>query len=422
MHPALSNGLAVALAGAAFAFAACTGGGDGDRGAQRPPTGTAATPAERPTEDGTAGVGDVSAASTAALPPIEQLEVTARDVFASYFDRKDDADRRFYADGVWHGPSGCWPCATGPAGLGAVLWSLGKLPDAAHRAAVVETFDHAIAARQQANGSYGKETNSEAINVAFFAPVLGSALLVLGDRIPAASRERWRRSLLRSARFLRNNKELQWYVNGNINLAYALTLYVTWRATGDRSIRSLYRRQLDFVEHPPGRWSEHGLELRRRPARSDGADGRGYLAESGPGGTGYDPEYTQLTLDVLSRLYVMSGDREILRLTNLLTNQTLPGVDERWNLLTTGTRHPEPDRYVPYTTPALTVLGRLGGRKDLAPRVDEHIARIAATYRSAMTFSHPNFYRGTDSQMGTALLALNMRRPGDRAVLAGARR
>jgi hypothetical protein len=416
----LPNALSACLAAATLAFAGCGGGGDDHRPAatiaDRPAPvqiGPLEGPPDKPAHTGSAALGDEVAAAGAPLPASAELERASKQVFDDYYERSGDDDPRYYADGVWHGPTICWPCATGPAGLGAVLWRLGDLPDRRQRAAVIETFDHAITEHQQPDGSYGKETNSEAINVAFFAPVLGSALLVLGDRIPRRTRKRWQRSLLRSTEFLERHKELDWYVNGNINLAYALTLYVTWRATGDQHARTLYRRQLEFVTSPPARWADRGLELKRRPSRKDGSDGRAFLAESGPGGTGYDPEYSLLQLDVLSRLYLLSGDREIRRLMNLLTNQTLTGVDERWRLLTTGTRHPERDRYVPYNTAALVVLARLGGRKDLRSKVQASLEHIADSYRSATTFTHQNFYRGADSQLGTALLALNMRRPAD---------
>ena len=355
-------------------------------------------------------------ATTANAPPMqpvgtpaEQVRQVAVAVFDDYFTKKDAADDRYYAGGVWRGPEGCWPCATGPAGLGAALWSQGELDDPAAQRAVVGTFDHAIATRQKADGSFGT-----GIDTAFFTPVLGTALMVLGDRIPDSTRRRWQRSLVRGAGSLERNDELTWYVNGNINLTYALTLFLTWRATGDTHWKRLYENQLSFATAPPAaRWRGRGLKLRRTPGSSDGSDGRGFLTETGPGGTGYDPEYTQLALDVLTRFYVLSGDRRVLRLDNLLTNQALTGVNGEWNLLTTGTRHIERNRYVPFTTASLTVLGTLGGRDDLKRSLDSQLLRIVDLYRGAMTFTHPNMYRGVDTQLGTLLLASEMSKAGD---------
>jgi hypothetical protein len=162
--------------------------------------------------------------------------------------------------------------------------------------------------------------------------------------------------------------------------------------------------------------------LPSRPSAPDGSDGRGFLTETGPGGTGYDPEYTYVQLDVLSRLYMLSGERRVLRLLNLLTNQTLRGVNDDWDLLTTGTRHPEKDRYVPFTTPALTVLSRLGRNDRIEPDVAGQLARTLEIYRSATTYSHPNLYRGADTQLGTVLLALQARKPADGRVFRRRRR
>jgi hypothetical protein len=414
--------LAVALAGAVLAIAAC-GGGSGDR-AEAPRATTAAVPA--PAEDAATAPKDdgLSAMSDEATTddPLAQVAPTAKYVFDSWFEKEGPDDPRYYENGVWHGPADCPTCGVGPSGLGAVLWAKGMLDEPAKRTAIVRTFEERVRG-QRSNGSYGTAGNSEAITVAFFAPALGSTLLVLGERLPASTRARWARSLRRSAEFLRDHKELDWYVNGNINLAYAATLYVTYLATGDSEFRTLFRRQLRFATDPPkGRWSDRGLETPRRPTRSDGSDGRGYLTETGPGGTGYDPEYTYVQLDVLSRLYLLSGDREVLRLLNLLANQTLRNVDAKWNLLTTGTRHPEPNRYVPYTTSALLVLDRLGGNRRLQDSVAPQVARTLDLYRSATTFSHPNIYRSVDSQLGTLMLAMEARRPGDARVFRRLRR
>jgi hypothetical protein len=423
----LSSTLAVALVGARFAVAGCGGHGS-DRKAREPrpaPAQSAAAPLPAPL---TTPRHDGLAAASDGAPPRGRTSSAdavsaAQFVFDAYYRRDGADDPRYYENGTWHGPTGCWTCAVGPAGLGAALWAVGALDDRAKRAAVIETFDRAIRTNQRSNGSYGDVDNSEAINVAFFAPMLGNALLALGDRLPAGTRARWRNSLQRSAEFLLRHRELDWYVNGNINLGYALSLYVTYRATGDKKLRALYRKQLRFATSPPaGRWGDRGLKLARRPNRDDGADGRGYLTETGVGGTGYDPEYTYVQLDVLSRLYLLSGDPGVLRLMNLLTNQSLLKVNDKWNLLTTGTRHPEPDRYVPFTTPALLVLSRLGGNEKLKDETASQVDRILDLYRSATTFTHPNLYRGTDTELGTLLLALDARKPGDPKVFKRLRR
>jgi hypothetical protein len=133
----------------------------------------------------------------------------------------------------------------------------------------------------------------------------------------------------------------------------------------------------------------------------------GYLAESGGGAPGFDPEYAGTQLDVASRLYVLSGDPRALRLANLLTNAVLPRVGGTWLLDTSGgTRHPLPDRHVPFTTPALAALAWLGGRSDLAADVPHQFARINQAYRAAIHYGgSANMYHGLGSQVAVILLA-----------------
>src|SRR4029079_8667659 len=84
----------------------------------------------------------------------------------------------------------------------------------------------------------------------------------------------------------------------------------------------------DFTLHPPqDRWPGFGLQLLDTGPTTGGERGAaGCLAESGGGPPGFDPEYAGIQLDVVSRLYVLSGDPRALRLANLLTNALLPSV------------------------------------------------------------------------------------------------
>ena len=138
-----------------------------------------------------------------------------------------------------------------------------------------------------------------------------------------------------------------------------------------------------------------------------GADGEaGYLAESGGGVPGFDPEYAGTQLDVVSRLYVLSGDPRALDLANLLTNALLPRVGGTWLLDTSGgTRHPMPDRRVPFTTPRSPPSAGSAGAPT-SPRTFPHqFARINQAYRAAVHYGSANTYHGLGSQVAVILLA-----------------
>jgi hypothetical protein len=241
----------------------------------------------------------------------------------------------------------------------------------------------------------------------FFTLELGNAYLELSDSLGKARRDRWRGAITGAADYLVRNGNLTWYTNGNINLGNTAVFYLAWRVSGRASYLDAYNRSWTFTLSPPQqRWRGFGLHLIRTPRRADGADGAGYLAESGGLAPGFDPEYSMLQLDVASRLYVESGDPRALRVTNLLVNALLPRVDADWALDTSnGTRRPQIGRKVPFITPALVVLADLGGRTALIPRARSQFGRIDREFRGALTYSHRNMYRGLGNEAAVVLEA-----------------
>jgi hypothetical protein len=205
----------------------------------------------------------------------------------------------------------------------------------------------------------------------FFGVEFGTAYEQLAANLDPAQRKRWQASLAAAADYLINKGVVTWYTNGNINLGETEFFYLVWQATKDDKYRQTYEASWSFTLSPPqARWPGAGLVIVKAPTRSDGADGSGYLAETGAGGTGFDAEYTELQLEVASRLYLLSRDPRALRLANLMLNMLLPRVDSAWRLDTSGgTRHTEAVRHVGFLSSALTVLSLYGGRSDLAPLV-----------------------------------------------------
>lgn len=292
-----------------------------------------------------------------------------------------------YADGIWETHDGdCWACDQGgPATAAATVYMLTGRSKAQLLRAAEGTIDTAIRARQQADGAFsGPAGDSQPPDVAtmFFAIEEANTYLELSPVLSAAAQARWRNSIAAAAGYLIANGNLSWYTNGNINLGNAELFYLAWRVTGEQRFRRVYQQALSFALHPPQtRWAGCGLVVVKQPTRADGADGAGYLTERGAGGTGFDPEYTELQLDVASRLYLLSGDPRVLRLANMLVNMLLPRIDSSFMLDTSGgTRHPEPNREVPLITSAFAVLGLDGGRADLVPLILPQLKELEAAY------------------------------------------
>ncbi|MDQ3813508.1 MAG: hypothetical protein M3347_06105, partial [Armatimonadota bacterium] len=199
-----------------------------------------------------------------------------------------------------------------------------------------------------------------------------------------------------------------WYTNGNIELGEAELLYLTWKATGEAEYRDLFELQWHFMMAPPQeRWKGFGLRYSKEPAKDDGSDGAGYLAEKGSGEPGFDGNYTQVQLDMASRLYVESRDPRVLRLVHLLLNQLLPRIENEndWTLdMTGGSRQSYKGRFL---SPGLAVAAWLGNRPDLATKVSSQFKVIDREYRAAakQNWNHPNFYRGLGMAVAVILQA-----------------
>ncbi len=323
-----------------------------------------------------------------------------------------------FSDGVWlSADNACWACSVGPGTAAAVLAGTRRDPASlAYRDLAVATFDTAIAAHQQSDGSFApSQAQPDAgISTIFFASELGTAYLELAPVLDAAHRARWAQALTGAADYLVSKRHaLTFYVNGNINLQITEVLFMAWRASSDSRYREAYERSWDFTLHPPPPWSTFGIRIVRAPTRNDGADGAGFLAESGGSAPGFDADYTHLQADVAARLYLYSGDRRALWLTNVLTNMLLTRVDRsRWMLDTSGgSRHPQAGRLLPFTTPAVATLAWLGGRSDLRRDVQRQLRRLRAFACGGLTYSYHPVYRAVGTEVGAVLKAAEMADP-----------
>ncbi len=315
-----------------------------------------------------------------------------------------------FNDGVWTSPNQvCWACNEGgPATAAATAWLVGGSSDSVDLGWAEATVDHVIATEQLPNGSYQADAGSSPdISTMFWGVEMGTTYLELEPTLSASERSRWQASLAAAARYLIANGDPTWYTNGNVDLGEAEFFYLAYRATGDSAFLAAYNTTWNTALRPDQRrWPGAGLVVTRAPTASDDSDGAGYLAETGPGGTGFDPEYSELQLDEAARLYLLSGDRRALQLANLLVNELLPRVNSQWLLDTSGgTRHTQPDRYVYFLTSAFAVLSQHGGRADLAGDVAPLLATTASRYDESDNLYSQVFRRALGDDIATIALS-----------------
>ena len=353
--------------------------------------------------------------------PSSRAEIVAllSDSIRSLSVQSSASDPRYFIGGAWvSGLDDCFRCNVGPGVAAAAVAA--TTGDTLALDLATQTFDQAIAAHRQADGSFGPPAIGESgpdIQTMMFATELGTALIALTPQLDPGRIQAWTAEVAGGADFLIRNKNLSFYTNGNIVLGNALTMALAYRLTGNPTYQAAYEQALAFAITPEQvRWPGRGLVYTAIPNRSDGSDGAAYLTEAGAGGPGYDPEYTMLQADVATRLFWATGDPRALRLMNLFMNQIRPRIDTTaWTLDTSGgTRHPQANRTVGFYSPVLAVLAWQGGRDDLTPLVSSQIAMIDQGFRSSLTYTSDGMYFDFGSEPASILLAAGSRpaRPG----------
>jgi hypothetical protein len=288
----------------------------------------------------------------------------------------------------------CPRCNAGPALAFALDWYVSG--SASSRLAALQSFDALLANQRQVSGALAKASSAD-IETMFIADHLGVAVLLLADGLDAAHRVAYTSAVTGAADFLVKNGNLRWYTNGNVVVGNALVMALAARLSGLAKYEDYYRQAVAFAVAPDqARWPGFGFVTTRAPLSADGSDGAGYFTETGSQGPGYDPDYTMLQSDQLSRLYLLTRDPAVLRLLNMVTNRLLERVDRTtWRLDASGgtRRNPwEPERF---DTSALGVLAALGGRTDLGD-LEAQAAVVDDEFRQAVRPSPPlgsrNYY------------------------------
>ncbi len=274
----------------------------------------------------------------------------------------------------------------------------------------LETYDAAIE-RQNPDGSYDErvgQASSQSIETAMFTNQLAEAYLLLGrSRLGGMRADRWLAAVTRGADFLIRRGELTWYSNGNIVLANTLTMAFAYKLTANPKYETAFRAAWQFDISPPvARWPGYGLIYTKVPSRSDGSDGSAYLTEKGTGNPGFDADYVDMQADVATKIYLLTGDPQALRLMNLLVNQLLPRVKDGKFLDTSGgSRHTAPHRQVDFTTAAVGVLVRRGGRTDLDAIYLAQVSNLVRALKGARGYTSPGWYQDIGEGPSSLLIA-----------------
>jgi hypothetical protein len=330
------------------------------------------------------------------------------ETLTSLYNQAGSTDIRYFgADAYQNGDRVCAACNLGAATAAAVArWQDPTLPAWLDDSAV-RAVNNAIAAYQQPDGSFtDTSVGSASIATTFFANEVGNSLVAMRDRLGDADRLRWIASIRSAADFLQRRGELTWYANGNIALANAEVMELTWLATADPKYETLYDTALSSALNPDqARFPGRGLIITKAGTRSDGSDGSGYLTEEGAGRVGFDSGYSVVQLGAATRLWLRSRDPRVLRVLNLLTNQMLKIVDSTWMFPAGGTRT-SPGRWA-FTSGALAALVAKGGRSDLSTKYTSQWTRIQQEDRAALAWGTHGFYRSLAIELAPSVDAFS---------------
>jgi hypothetical protein len=152
------------------------------------------------------------------------------------------------------------------------------------------------------------------------------------------------------------------YINGNYQIPLCELAYLHSRINKSDGGHEEYERCLEFLCYPERtsrRWHGRGLRIDQTPARPDWHDAVGYFSEVEglklvPTQT-FDPEYVQLQLDYMIRLWLLTRDDRIVHFCNALINAILPLTD-RGTWRTDGRGGSRRNQIVPFWNAGLATL------------------------------------------------------------------
>lgn len=351
--------------------------------------------------------------------------------FINGVSRRTTTDRGYYHDGtrfIGSGVStaGGWVPASGVASAAAIMSRYLRAPKRSPWISLIRLEMTELLSRQAASGSFGVIDDGDG----FVQAEMGLMVLLTKHNIEVSTWNAWRDSFLLGCRFLVNGNPGQtsnanFYINGNRQLLQALCFYEAYLVTKDPYWLAQYNSQLTFTLNPSatapgngvgglsagfGLFDGSGSPIAQAAilGKSDTAD-KAYLAESQVGVTpGLDWDYLQLQLDFAVRLWLLSGDAQVLKLCNLFRNKLQERLNRTtWVLdATGGSRH---NFAVGWLTTAEHILVLKNGRGDITVAdLASHWTingGIEANYRTQGLNGGNGYYRGIGLAIGSVLMA-----------------
>lgn len=276
------------------------------------------------------------------------------------------------AAGPWpleHGRRRAYP-ALGPAVALAWLARVGQLDRAREMAVATLDWYRDIAPVSRlprpvyrAASRFGRTTPTWTPGAAISAgAMLGWVIAGLEEDLTEARRREAIRLLTKCYDDTVRVTRLRHYINGNYQIPLCELAYFRWRFTGAAAATDTYEQCVEFLCEPvrtDPKWRGHGFRLDSPPTRADWHDAIGYFSETPRRAAitdgAFDGEYTQLQLDYVIRLWLLTGDARMLRYANALLNALLPLTDmETWRCdFRSGTRR---QHIVPFWNAALATM------------------------------------------------------------------
>jgi hypothetical protein len=335
---------------------------------------------------------------------LERLAALTREVLNVYITKNRPTDPQYWSNGSFIATRGlsCWYCYDTAATAAAVISQEGRT-DRQLRTIAISTYSHAIRTYELPSGEIIDAPGSDGVGTGFFAVQLGITYFELKDYLSAPTRALWVNAISRSANWLISSGNLTYYINGNVNLRQSEVLWLAWAITGQHKYYMAYQQESQFTFTPTlPRWSGYGLRLVTAPTAPLGANGAGYLTESDPGPSGFDPSYTLTQLDTAASLYVLTRNQRYIWLMNVLFNQLRPLVNAGYILNAHGgTRKND---IVAFLTAAPFVLVMSGDRPDLSQFWVGQLSTMHAQYVSAESFANTGYYLGLSSWLALPLI------------------
>lgn len=333
------------------------------------------------------------------------------DAIAAYATPQAPKDPTWFTNGHWVGSDETLAKTQG-GGLAAcaIGWKYSNETNGCLVSMCDQTIAWTIANYQRPDGAFGKpgDPNAAITNV-WFVRDFALAWAIIGHAFSANKAAAYEKALRAALDWHLARGETKWWTNGNLEVAEAEMWFNGWKATGDPRYKTAYEAQIPWLIKPPqDKFNGKGWRTSKATARMEG-----FFTEDPPPSypvtwtvteKQYDPEYSQVQLTSMTRLFVTSDNPWLLGLGQGLLDKLLHRVNATYQLdCAGGSRHGEPGRKAAFVTPALAVYSR-HGRPDLVGRAQAQWPVIDATFRQTFTYASINWYQELATGPGAILL------------------